>query len=130
MLAERSDGLLDRINYPWLRTIYPPVAEAAFALIAEPLSMPPLDSFALGSEAYPDRSTTLILQIQCFESEGPILSGPGLEGPLRFGAAPLPEAFWAQFSANRALFPRGVDVVLAGPEAVAALPRSVKVEAD
>ena len=105
-------------------------AEAGFALIAEPPSMPALDSFSLGSEAYPDRSTTLILQVQAFGDEGPLLSGPGLAEPLRFDAAPLPETFWAQFRGNRALFPRGVDVILAGPEALAALPRSLEVEAD
>jgi hypothetical protein len=29
-LAEASGPILERINYPWLRTIYPPVAQAAF----------------------------------------------------------------------------------------------------
>ena len=102
--------------------------EAGFALIAEPLAMPALDSFALGSEAYPDRSTTLILQVQVFSDEGPLLSGPGLAAPSRFGAAPLPETFWTQLRDNRAIFPRGVDVILAGPGTVAALPRSLQVE--
>ena len=105
-------------------------AEASFALIAEPLSMPAFDSFALGSESYPDRSTTLILQVEAFGDDGPLLSGPGLAELLRFNAAPLPETFWAQYRRNRTLFPRGVDVILAGPEALAALPRSLQVEAD
>ena len=30
-LAESSGGIVERINYPWLRTIYPPLAQAAFA---------------------------------------------------------------------------------------------------
>lgn len=105
-------------------------AEAAFALAAEPQSLPALKDFALGSEAYPDRSTTLILQVEACSEDGPSLSGPGLAEPRRFGAAPLPADFWDQWRANRALFPCGVDVILAGPEAVAALPRSLKVELD
>jgi hypothetical protein len=31
-LAEQSGNILERVNYPWLRTIYPPVAQAAFGL--------------------------------------------------------------------------------------------------
>jgi hypothetical protein len=31
-LARQSGGIIDRINYPWLRTIYPPLAQAAFGL--------------------------------------------------------------------------------------------------
>ena len=31
-LARQSGGILERINYPWLRTIYPPLAQAAFGL--------------------------------------------------------------------------------------------------
>ncbi len=40
-LAERSGSVHDRINHPHLRTIYPPVAELAFAIayLAEPWSL-------------------------------------------------------------------------------------------
>ena len=31
-LAEESGSITDKINYPWLRTIYPPLTQAAFAL--------------------------------------------------------------------------------------------------
>ncbi len=31
-LARQSGEILERINYPWLRTIYPPLAQAAFGL--------------------------------------------------------------------------------------------------
>ena len=36
---------------------------ASFALIGDPSRLPALDSFALGSDAYPDRSTTLIIEV-------------------------------------------------------------------
>ena len=40
-LADRADGVLDRINHPKLRTIYPPTAQAAFALahLIDPFSL-------------------------------------------------------------------------------------------
>lgn len=31
-LAEKSNGILERVNYPWLRTLYPTLAQAAFGL--------------------------------------------------------------------------------------------------
>lgn len=31
-LVERAGGIVEHINYPWLRTIYPPIAQAGFAL--------------------------------------------------------------------------------------------------
>ncbi|MDP3547454.1 MAG: phosphonate C-P lyase system protein PhnH, partial [Phreatobacter sp.] len=39
-------------------------AQAAFALIADPAALPDSVDFALGTDVYPDRSTTLILQVQ------------------------------------------------------------------
>lgn len=103
--------------------------QAAFAIIAEPAQAPPFDLFALGSAEYPDRSTTIVLQVQRFGSgEHLSLSGPGIAGRTRLSAEPLPFGFHDQLAANRALFPRGVDVMLVSPDAVAALPRSVVAE--
>jgi alpha-D-ribose 1-methylphosphonate 5-triphosphate synthase subunit PhnH len=100
--------------------------DAAFVLVADPLALPDFSSFALGSEDYPDRSTTLIVQIARFEGPALTLQGPGIKGTRSLAAAPLPGDFAARLRGNRELFPRGVDLVLvAGPQ-VAALPRSVR----
>jgi alpha-D-ribose 1-methylphosphonate 5-triphosphate synthase subunit PhnH len=101
--------------------------EAAFALIADPLALPDCDTFALGSEDYPDRSTTLIVQIARFEGPALTLSGPGIKGTRSLAATPLPTDFAERLRANRELFPRGVDLVLVAGAQVAALPRSVRV---
>ena len=112
-------------------------AAAAFALITDPLAMPPLGAFGQGTAEYPDRSTTLVIQVEALgeaggetlgEEGGAVLRGPGIEHSRRFRAAPLPPDFWAQAQANRALFPRGVDLVFAAPERLAALPRSSRLE--
>jgi alpha-D-ribose 1-methylphosphonate 5-triphosphate synthase subunit PhnH len=103
--------------------------QAAFAIIAEPAQAPPFDLFALGTAEYPDRSTTIMLQVQRFGSgERLMLSGPGIAGRAQLAAEPLPLDFHGRLAANRALFPRGVDVMLVSPDAVAALPRSVVAE--
>ena len=103
-------------------------AQAAFAFISDPAAMPDFGTFAQGSSEYPDRSTTLVVQVaRLDEGETFVLSGPGIAGSRGFSAAPLPEDFRARLAANRALFPRGVDLILVSADAVAALPRSLRV---
>jgi alpha-D-ribose 1-methylphosphonate 5-triphosphate synthase subunit PhnH len=102
-------------------------AAAAFALIADPRGLPPLSAFGQGEPAYPDRSTTLILQMQALGGERWRLAGPGIDGETLFGAAPLPGDFAAQLTDNRARFPLGVDLIFTAADQIAALPRSTRI---
>jgi alpha-D-ribose 1-methylphosphonate 5-triphosphate synthase subunit PhnH len=100
---------------------------AAFAFLADPMRMPAFDAFSIGTAEYPDRSTTLVLQVEHFGAgERLSLSGPGIAGARDFSSEPLPLDISERLLANRALFPRGVDLILVTPSAVAALPRSVR----
>lgn len=100
-------------------------AKASFALIADVAAMPPFSAFSQGTQEYPDRSTTLIIQIERFTDEF-AFTGPGIRDSVRFGCSPAPDDFRSQLAANRALFPRGIDLIFASRDAVAALPRSVR----
>lgn len=101
--------------------------DAAFALIANAANLPEFHMFSQGTPDYPDRSVTLVVQVETF-SDGPlVLEGPGIKGRIGFGAAPLPADFSNRIKHNRASFPRGVDLLLAGSDAVVGLPRSVRV---
>jgi alpha-D-ribose 1-methylphosphonate 5-triphosphate synthase subunit PhnH len=103
-------------------------ALAAFGFVSDPAGMPGFDAFSFGSIEYPDRSATLVLQVERFDrGEKLALCGPGIAGTRNFSAAPLPLDFRSRLIANRALFPRGVDLILVSPDAVAALPRSIRV---
>ncbi|MFK8250526.1 phosphonate C-P lyase system protein PhnH [Ancylobacter terrae] len=107
----------------------PIVAEpelAAFAVIADAAKLPDFNIFSRGTPDYPDRSATLIVQVERFTGQGMVLEGPGIQGAIAFGATPLPADFINRIKANRASFPLGVDLLLAGPDAVAGLPRSVR----
>jgi alpha-D-ribose 1-methylphosphonate 5-triphosphate synthase subunit PhnH len=97
---------------------------AAFALIADASNAPRLTAFPQGVPAYPDRSTTVIFQVETLDERGWTLTGPGINGRTAFSAAPLPADFTAQLTDNRARFPLGVDMIFAGRGAIAALPRS------
>src|SRR5262245_26689441 len=102
-------------------------AEALFALIADSARLPALASFAQGTSEYPDRSTTLLVQVERLQARGWRLEGPGIRQLARLSAAPLPAAFVAELGANRAQFPRGVDIFLTTCRSLAGLPRSLRV---
>lgn len=103
--------------------------EARFALISRPTQMPSFDRFEMGSEEYPDRSATLILQVsELKKGEGRRLTGPGIETERYLNVNGLPDKFWPAFQENHAWFPRGVDVIFTSGEMIAALPRTVQVE--
>ena len=100
--------------------------DAAFAVIADPARMPELAVFSQGTPDYPDRSSTLIVQVETLSARGWSLEGPGIRNAIRFSATPLPAEFAGQMRANRSMFPRGVDLLLVTHDALAALPRSVR----
>lgn len=101
---------------------------AAFALVADIPAAPPVAAFNLGDAKYPDRSTTLILQISALEGGPPVvLTGPGVKTEMSLGLAGLPEGFWAQAQANHEQFQFGVDFIFVAGDRVTALPRSTRV---
>ena len=103
-------------------------AAAAFALVADPAVCPPFSAFALGSQDYPDRSTTLALAVEELSTEsGFILEGPGIAGQTTLEVAPLPANFAQAWADNRACFPRGIDLLFAARHTVAGLPRSTRI---
>jgi len=116
----------------WLKfhTSAPVIADssiASFALIGDPDNLPPLNRFAFGSNEYPDRSTTVILQVESL-SQGPAfeLRGPGIDGTATLRASIAPQNLFERLAINATLFPRGVDVVLVHDDAIVAIPRTTR----
>ena len=119
----------------WLKfhTGAPVIADSSvchFALIGDASALPPLDRFAFGSNEYPDRSTTLILQVASL-TQGPRfeLRGPGIDGTAVLQATLQPIDLFERLAVNAELFPRGVDVVLVDDDAVVAIPRTTRLVA-
>ncbi|PWJ93463.1 alpha-D-ribose 1-methylphosphonate 5-triphosphate synthase subunit PhnH [Mesorhizobium loti] len=105
-------------------------ADAHFALIATPAEMMSLDGFSQGTQDYPDRSTTLILQISDLVSGTPLLlEGPGIETSATIAPAQMPRHFVEQWKQNIKRFPRGVDIILATADGIACLPRTTRIKA-
>lgn len=101
-------------------------ARAQFLLATR--GMPPLAALDLGTDETPQDSATLILQVAALDdAAGWHLTGPGIEHEHRLAVTGLPADFAAQWAANRAQFPRGVDVVLCTRTRLAALPRTTRI---
>ena len=102
----------------------------SFALIGDARALPGLDHFAFGCNEYPDRSTTLILQVDSL-TEGPVfeLRGPGIDGTAALQASIQPADLFERLQINQALFPRGIDVVLVHDDRVVAIPRTTRLVA-
>jgi alpha-D-ribose 1-methylphosphonate 5-triphosphate synthase subunit PhnH len=99
-------------------------------LIGDAAALPPLDRFSFGSNEYPDRSTTLILQVESFARGACIeLRGPGIDGSAVLHAAIQPLDLFERLSVNQALFPRGIDVVLVADDGIVAIPRTTRLVA-
>jgi alpha-D-ribose 1-methylphosphonate 5-triphosphate synthase subunit PhnH len=106
---------------------------ARFALIADATQLPSLATFDAGTDEYPDRSATLIIEVAAL---GPnldqgtplILRGPGIPDRRILKVDGLPAGFRADWQANHARFPRGIDVILTAGGRLAGLPRSTVIE--
>ena len=116
----------------WLKfhTSAPVVADSSicsFALIGDAGALPDLSHFALGTNEYPDRSTTLVLQVKDL-TRGEVyeMRGPGIDGSAVLQAIIEPKNLFERLAVNGSLFPRGVDVVLVADDAIVAIPRTTR----
>ena len=103
-------------------------AEATFAVQAHDQLLP-FDTFSIGTDTYPDRSATLVIEVPAL-GVGParLWRGPGIDGQASVAVAGLEHVFWLDWAANHSLFPCGVDVVFAAGSQLVALPRGIAVE--
>ena len=125
----RREGAAQWFRFQTGAPIVDSPAGAAFAFIDDPLSAPKLEEFSIGSNEYPDRSTTIVMSVDRLEAEGPYsLLGPGVNGFAGFEVGPLGKDFLREREALRALFPRGVDLIFVCGDRIAALPRTTILE--
>ena len=84
----------------------------------------------IGTDAYPDRSTTLVIEVETL-SAGPAagwrLEGPGIDGAAHLAVTGLPAGFVEARAALAPLYPRGLDIVLTAGDRLAALPRTTRI---
>lgn len=101
-------------------------AAASFALVGDASALD-LAGFALGSQEYPDRSATVLVEVPDLHGGQPLtLQGPGIDQRIVVSPQGLPADFAAQWAGNTGLFPRGVDLILTCGSDIICLPRSTR----
>lgn len=99
-------------------------SKAAFAIVSA-AKLPPLEGFAIGDEAYPETSTTVIVQTTGLGADsGLMLSGPGIADIHRLTVTGLRAGVWREWMENGVLFPCGIDLILVDSATLATLPRT------
>lgn len=106
----------------------PPEARFVFAD-----RLPTLGDLKMGTDTNPELSATVVVEMTRLGGDRLILRGPGIDGTTLFDAEDadghaLSTAFLADWRANNARFPRGVDLVLTCGQRLAALPRTTRIE--
>ena len=123
----------DVTNWLKFHTGAPVIADSSicsFALVGDAKTLPALDRFSFGTNEYPDRSTTLILQVDSLTHGLSIeLRGPGIDGTAVLQAAIQPPDLFERLAINAVLFPRGIDVVLVHDDSIVAIPRTTRLAA-
>ncbi|MBB3526543.1 phosphonate C-P lyase system protein PhnH [Rhizobium sp. BK456] len=105
-------------------------AEARFAFTEAGTTLCPFSLFASGTQEYPDRSTTLVIELSALEGGRRLaLMGPGIQSVTEIAPVGLQETFLRLWTENRGLFPRGIDIVLTSGNRLLCLPRTTKITA-
>ena len=120
----------------WLRfhtgcTVVADAAQARFVWVAQGDALPALNRLALGTDIYPDQSATCVVDVSraattVDASDAWHLRGPGIQEVAALQVDGLHDDFEAQWAANHAVFPRGVDLLLATADHIVGLPRTTR----
>lgn len=116
------------INFHTGAPIVTDMAKAVFAFAAHVDELPPIGQFNLGTQEYPDRSTTIVLAVEGLSGGDALTTvGPGIKDHGHIAPVGLPADFIDQWAVNRELFPRGIDLLLVADGQVMGLPRSTRI---
>jgi alpha-D-ribose 1-methylphosphonate 5-triphosphate synthase subunit PhnH len=111
--------------------------EADFAWIKSWDELPALENFALGTDEYPDHSTTCVIDLalpsgQSGSMPSLTLMGPGIAHTSTIdqlsATSEQAEDFVSQWAQNHSCFPRGVDIFLATSTGLIGLPRTTRID--
>ncbi|MCO6184644.1 phosphonate C-P lyase system protein PhnH [Rhizobium sp. L1K21] len=105
------------------------MSNANFAFLGLGEALPDFLGFANGTQEYPDRSTTIIIELPALTGgQALVAAGPGIENEIDMSPSGLPDNFVRRWSANHGLFPRGVDLIFTCGSTVMCLPRSTQLK--
>lgn len=128
-LDEASAAAADFLRFHCGCPIVEDSQKASFAVFSGWPGADSWERFALGSDAYPDQSATLMIQLDTIAANGLVsMTGPGIEHVHRVSLAGITADWAAHWNAQSALFPRGLDAYLTSQSTICGLPRTSHLE--
>jgi len=98
---------------------------ANFAIVTQPLNMPDLENFRIGTYEYPENATTLLVQVDDILPGAEYQkSGIGVDQRAHLELRGLPDHFWHQWRQLSGRHPLGIDVFITCEDVLTALPKS------
>ena len=123
-----NDAVISNLRFHCQCPLVDKPAEADFA-IALHSELPLLAELNWGTAEYPDRSTTLMVQVPTLSDESDwTLSGPGIEHIRSLHIAGLSEPFRSDLIRSRQRFPLGIDTFWCCNNRLTALPRTTHIK--
>ena len=104
--------------------------QADFLWVGLAHELPNLRQCGHASAEYPDQGATCVVQVHGLETGGGwTLRGPGIDDAKALHVAGFGDGFVAQWHAQQAHFPCGVDIFFTHENTLLGLPRSTQIEA-
>lgn len=129
-LAGKSRAAADYLRFHCGAPLAQRPQDAAFAFLDAREKPPSPQDFAQGSDAYPDASATLLIEVDALDEGDKLeLSGPGIAARAELRVRGLPQALLDYWRDAERRFPRGVDVFLCSGKRLCGLPRTTRIGA-
>ncbi|MDF1749992.1 MAG: phosphonate C-P lyase system protein PhnH [Alphaproteobacteria bacterium] len=123
----RNDRIIGHLSFHTGAPFEPDYKKAQFAFFPVEDLATVMQDLSIGTDEYPDRSATAVALVAGFGATGGVrLTGPGIETANDLSPVGVTPAGWKALERNSILFPLGVDILFAGPESLAAIPRSTR----
>ena len=123
----RNDRIIGHFSFHTGAPFEADIHKAQFAFFPVADLARVMKDLSIGTDEYPDRSATAIALVPGFDSAGGVrLAGPGIETTCDFAPGGMTTDAWNALERNAMLFPLGVDTIFAGPDSLAAVPRSTR----
>jgi alpha-D-ribose 1-methylphosphonate 5-triphosphate synthase subunit PhnH len=96
---------------------------ANYAIITKPAGMPALDYFMIGSDKYPEKATTMVIQVDdILPSTDNKYSNIFFEKTAQLELKGVPDKFWNQWQYLSDMYPLGIDIFFTCDDVLIALP--------
>lgn len=137
-LEERAAAALDALRFHTGVRVAASASAAAFVAVDAEHAAPSLWALLdTGSDERPQDGSTLLVDVPTLHlgSATPgeaalVLAGPGIETEHRLSVGGLDERFWQARAALAPAYPRGVELLLACGDRLAAVPRTTRVRVE